>query len=223
MKLVPVTPGLLWLLDSAHDPKDFIAGVPDDYESLGTPETDLDLLGFALDSSLRPPVWTLEVGPLKFQVYKVPAYRSRSWRMEVSLHGKAVSTEDYEETYEAQQIPGDVRRTIQNFKSTGLIESVDPKEFMDQAPDVREFIVQQVQKYAEGTPVSGQTNYGFVVKFFIVASIPTVRNLVEQIAAKAGQKMEDVHWNLQPEHQEEKPTRRDVRVVFDRINFDSLY
>lgn len=197
------------------DPKEFIEKVPQDYDLLDEVGRDLDRLGFTLDTAFRPHVWTLEIGPLKFYVYKVAQNASLHYQLEVHVRGKMIRLDSYEGG-ETRQIPGDVHHEIQTFRSTGLIEAVDPKAFVEQTPDIKEFLVQRFTHYADLIPTASDAEYGFVVSFFITCATDTLSQLIDRISKEAGIDPKDVAWSASPGHSD-KPQRREVRVVYRKL------
>jgi hypothetical protein len=171
-------------MTEAIDPKDFIAKVPDDYDMLDEVEEDLDKMGFIKDSTLRPVVWNLHIGPLTFQAYKVHSNTSSSWYLEVRRGSMMLKDEEYVGG-EARQIPGDVRQVIQTYREVGLLEAVDPKAFIDAVPDVREYLEQQYRRYDPNLKVQNSEK-GTLLMFSVTATLQTVYDLVSKISKAAG-------------------------------------
>lgn len=221
MNLIPVTPGLLWLLEGPPnslppDPRDFIGDVPDNYDLLNELEQDLDRMGFKQDTTLKPAVWTLEIGPLKFHVYRVLQGRGTTYQMEVHVRGKMARLNTYEGG-EFRQITGDVHGEIQTFKEVGLIEAVNPKDFLEQTPDMKEFLRHEYQSCAEHPVAATDKDYGYQIMLFVTASEGTIRGFIHSITRKAGLKPEDVQFQYSPVRSPHEPMLRNVLVVYRNL------
>jgi len=196
----------------AIDPKDFIAKVPDDYDMLDEVEEDLDKLGFVEDAALQPRVWNLHIGPLAFQAYKVHASTTMPvWHLEVRRGNMMLKDEKYVGG-EARQIPGDVRQAIQTYRDVGLLEAVDPKEFIASQPSVREFLEQQYRKYDPHLTVD-DAEMGIRISFQITATVATVHDLVRKISETAGVR-DKPYCRIKSLIKPGLPQRRQVAVVY---------
>jgi len=195
----------------AVDPKDFIAKVPDDYNLLDEVEQDLDKMGFTKDTTLRPHVWNLNIGPLTFQAYKVRCNVSCSWYLEVRRGTMLLKDEEYYGG-EARQIPGDVRQAIQTYREVGLLEAVDPKAFIDSVPNVREYLEQQYRKYDPALTVN-DAQMGIRFVFSVTATVATIHDLVRKISEAAGVR-DKPYCRISSLIKPGIPQRRQVSVVY---------
>lgn len=221
MSLIPVTPGLLWLLEGAADqpapdPRDFIEQTPNEPHLLDEIERDLDFMGFTQDTQVRPFVWTLALGPITVQAYRSFLNRSHVWYVEVRKGEKVLHDLEYK-AGEDRQLVGDIQQILRGYREAGMFEAVNPKEFMEQTPDLTDFVYRRIAKFADLIPTTLHAEYGFCVHFFITATVSTVQQIIEKVVAEAGQNMEDVSWSFSPAQKPEKPVRRGVEIIFRKL------